>query len=264
MSKFIDKLKQLSRVAPQPIGFRTTQTASLKPRIQMVATLAEENSGLARSLAGADAGLLRLSKLTSGAGTITEVSRAMPDIPWGLWVCGQKQIVPMSKIGGDFVVFPAATTPLKLFESSDAGKILEIETSLTEGLLRTANELPVDAVLISREERKDDLLTWQDLMLFQRLAALVTKPILASVPPNVSAAELRALWETGIDCIVIEVSAELPANRLAELRQLIDQTDFPLPRKRGKSAEPRIPYLGREMSKVTSEEEEGEEEEDDE
>jgi len=57
----------------------------------------------------------------------------------------------------------------------------------------------------------------------------------------------------------------MPASRLTELRQLIDQTDFPLPRKRGKAAEPRLPYLGRETSAVTSEEEEGgEEEEEDE
>ena len=69
MSRFIDKLNRLSRAEPQPIGFRTTQPTSPKPKIQLVASLAQESAeSLADYVAGADAGLLRISKLSSFPG----------------------------------------------------------------------------------------------------------------------------------------------------------------------------------------------------
>ncbi|GAI03531.1 unnamed protein product, partial [marine sediment metagenome] len=123
--------------------------------------------------------------------------------------------------------------------------------------LRAANELPIDAVLIAAEREGEYFLTWRHLMLFQRFAGLLTKPLLASIPLNVTANELQALWEAGVDGVVIEVGAEQPADKLKKLRQTIDKLTFPSPRKRGK-AEALLPHIGREASIVTEEEEETE------
>ena len=97
------------------------------------------------------------------------------------------------------MVFPAANTPLTLLQNDEIGKILEIESSLSEGLLRAANELPIDAVLITTEQEGEYFLTWHHLMLFQRFANLLTKPLFVSIPSSVTANELQALWETGVD-----------------------------------------------------------------
>ncbi|MBA7566717.1 hypothetical protein ES708_08412 [subsurface metagenome] len=257
MSRFIDKLNQVSRVVPQSMGFRRAQPVSLKPKILLIASLAEAGvGGLADYVAGADAGLLRIPKLSSGAKTLKKMSQAAPDIPWGGWLrnIDQNGIKQMAKAGCDFVVFPAANTPLALLQNDEIGKILEVEPSLSEGLLRAVNELSIDAVLIAGEQGESHFLTWHHLMLFQRFADLLTKHLLASIPSNVTANELQALWEAGVDGVVIEVGAGQPVERLKELRQTIDKLVFPSQRKR-KKAEVLLPYISRETGIVSEDEE---------
>ncbi len=260
MSRFIDRLNQVSRVVTQSMGFRRAQPVSEKPKILLIASLAEASvSGLTDYVAGVDAGLLRIPKLSSGAKALKEMSQAVPDIPWGGWLrnISQGGIKQMARAGCDFVVFPAANTPLALLQNDEMGKILEVESSLSEGLLRAVNELPIDAVLITAEQEEEYRLTWHHLMLFQRFADLLTKHLLASIPPNVTANELQALWEAGVDGVVIEVGVGQPADRLKELRQEVDKLAFPSQRKRGR-VEALLPHIGSEASIVTEEDEEEE------
>ncbi len=242
------------------MGFKATQPALPKPRIQLVASLAQESvDHLADYVAGADAGLLRISKLSSGAKTLQKISQALSDIPWGGWLqdSGLGKIKQMVKVGCDFVVFPATNTPLAILQNDEVGKILEVEASLSEGLLRAANELPIDAVLIASEQSDSYFLTWQHLMLFRRFADLLTKPLLVSIPLSVTASEIQALWEAGVDGVVIEVGVGQPVDRLKELRQVINKLVFPSLLRREK-VEPLLPRIGGEPSIVTAEEEEEE------
>jgi hypothetical protein len=243
MSKFIDELKLVSGASSPPMGFRTAAAAPPKPRMLLVATLAEPNiEGLADYVGGADAGLVPIPKLSSGAKAINKISRAMPDIPWGGWlkdVKGEK-VKPLAEAGADFVVFPS-DTPLAMLQDSKIGKILEVGTSLDEGLLKTIDDLPVDGVLISGEAEKAGLLTWRHLMLSRRCAELVTKPLLASVPAGIGSNELQALWAAGVVAVVVETP---PQGRMAELRQIIDKLTFPPLSKRKK--EPLLPRIAEE------------------
>ncbi len=260
MSKFIDKLNLILRAAPQPMGFRSAQPVSEKPRMLLIASMAQVNVGdLAQYVTGADAGLLCIPQLSSGAKTLKEVSQAVSHIPWGGWLAnidrgGIKQV---AKVGCDFVVFPAANTSLAILQNDEMGKILEVKASLSEGLLRAVNELPVDAVLLASEQEEGYSLTWHHLMLFRRFAELLTKPLLVSIPSNAIATELQALWEAGVDGVVVEVEAEQPAGRLKELRQVIDKLAFPSQRKQGK-VEALLPYISKETDIVTETEEEEE------
>lgn len=263
MSKFIDKLNRLSKAEPQPMGFRATQPATPKPKIQLVASLAQDNAeSLAHTINGADAGLLRISKISSGAKALQKIAQTVSNIPWGGRLEGgsAEDIKQATKAGSDFLVFPAATTHLAIPQNGEVGKILEVEASLNEGLMRAANELPIDAVLVTGEEREDYFLTWQHLMLFQRFADLLTKPLLIYIPSNITADELQALWEAGVDGVVVEVGQL--QDRLKELRQAIDKLAFPS--RRREKVEPMLPRTGREPSKVTTEEEEEEDEEEEE
>jgi len=258
MSQFIDRLNLVSEVVPQPLGFKAAQPVSPKPKILLVASLAQANiDGLADYVAGADAGLLHISNLTSGAKTLEKVCRVVPDIPWGGWLTGigGEGIKQMAKVGCDFVIFPAASTSLAILQGDEVGKILQVEVSLSEGLLRTVDELPVDAVLIAGEQEGEYFLTWHHLMIFQRFADLLTKPLLACVPSAVTANELRALWEAGVSGVVVEVGVGQPAGTLNKLRQAIDKLTFPPSRKRGRAGA-LLPYIGEETATATEEEEE--------
>ena len=258
MSKFIDKLSLVSQAGLQPMGFRAAQAVSQKPRMLLIASLAQVDvNRLTDCVAGADAGLLQIPKLSSGAKTLQQACQAMADIPWGGWLrdVGSEVIGQMVEVGCDFVVFPAANTSLAILQNDELGKVLEVEALLNEGLLKAVDDLPVDAVLIAGEQEKDYFLTWHHLMLFRRYADLLTKPLLVSVPSDVAANELQVLWEAGVGGVVVEAGVGQPVGRLAELRQIIDKLTFPSPSKRGK-AEPLLPYIRGETGIVSEEEEE--------
>ena len=260
MSKLIDKLNQMAKTVPKPIGFRMAQATSAKTKMLLIASLTQaSNVGrLADYIADADAVLF--TKVSSGVKTLQKMAQSVPSIPWGIWLedIDRKGITPMVEAGCDFIVFPASAA-LALPEDDKVGKILQVEASLSEGLLKTINELPVDAVLIANEPAEESFLTWRHLMLFHRLADLLAKPLLASIPLNVTANELQVLWKTGVDGAVVEIGIGQLAARIKELRQTIDKLTFP-PRPR-KKVEALLPRIGEETGTVTETEEEEEEEE---
>ena len=261
MSQLIDKLNRVSKTVPQSMGFRSAQPVSPKPQMLLIASVTQiENvDSLTDYVAGADAVLLHITKPSRGEKAIQKITQSLPDIPWGAWLgdTNEEKVRTMVEAGCDFVVFPAASAVLAPTKDDKTGKILQVESSLSEGLLKAVNELPVDAVLTDDEQGKDSL-TWHHLMLFQRFANLLTKSLLVSIPINVTADELKALWEIGVDGVMVEVSTGQPVGRLEELRRAIDNLTLLPPRKRGKTGA-LLPYIGGETGTVTDTEEEEEE-----
>ncbi|HEY54857.1 MAG TPA: hypothetical protein G4N91_01060 [Dehalococcoidia bacterium] len=241
MSKFIDKLILASQ-GEKPMGFRAAATgASPKPGMLLVALVATS----AARTAGADAVLFSVPK--------TGAKSPKLDVPWGGWLkavttSGVKQL---GEGGADFVVFPAESVSSAILEDDKLGKILEVEPGLDLGLLKAVDDLPVDAVLIAGEKPS---LTWQDLMLFRRCASISSKPLLVSVPSEVAASELQALWQAGVVGVVVG------AAKTAELRKIIDKLVPPLTGKVRK-AEPLVPRISGDSRIKLGEEEEEEDEE---
>jgi hypothetical protein len=95
-------------------------------------------------------------------------------------------------------------------------------------------------------------------MLFQHFANFLTKPLLVSIPSNATANELQALWEVGVDGVIVEIEAGQPVGRVSKLRQTIDKLSFPSRRKQRKT-EALLPHIGQETGIVADEEEEEEE-----
>jgi len=252
MSKFADKLKHVSQAEAQPMGFGRRQVAAAKSGMILVAKLAGGGvSKLAGLVAGADAGLLNIS----GSGSDSKALQK-PDIPWGGWLKGERRPGggELECPGCDFVVLPAAETPVGILESStDVGKILEVSTSLNAGILRTVNDLPVDGVLVTFEDEDSPVLTWQRLMTLQHFADLLDKPLLTEVTPEVTDGELKMLWEAGVDGVIVEVGAGKPGGQLKRLREAISKLP-PLSLGRGGKVKALLPQTGQE-AEVADEEE---------
>ncbi len=232
MSKFVDKLTLAAQAVAQPMGFGRGQPVSAKPGIMVVASLAQAGiSNLTDLVSGADAGLLDISDLESDMEALKGCAMAVPDIPWGGWLIGGKwpRGHKIKALGSDFVIFPAVSTPLGVLEDTGVGKIVEVEATLSEGILRTIDELPVDGVCLGVEYQVSSSLTLERLMLFQRVSGLVAKPLLVPVPAKVTAGELKALWEAGVDGVIVAAGVGL-----RKLRGVIDKISFPPRRRRGK------------------------------
>jgi hypothetical protein len=245
MSKFVDKLKQVSAGGP-PMGFRVAAAETSKPRMLLVAAVdpddAEKMAGL---VAGADAGLLLVPKPAAGAKALEQLSQAVPDIPWGGWLkeVGKEGI---GKVPADFIVFPADKAALAVPGDDKAGKVLEVEPWLEPGLLKAIDSLPVDAVLIAVEDSQ--FLTWYHLMLFQRCVNILNKPLLVLVPPKVTATELGALWEAGVRGVVVKATEE---GLVTGIRKMLDK--LPAPKGKRNKAGPLLPSMGGETGDLSEE-----------
>ena len=126
MNRFIKRLKQASQSELQPMGFKAGQAVSQRSKMLLIASLPKVDMGnLADYVAGADAGLVPISQLSSGTQALKKITQALPDIPWGGWLkdISWAKMKRMKRFECDFVIFPAANTSLTILEDNEVGKI---------------------------------------------------------------------------------------------------------------------------------------------
>jgi hypothetical protein len=259
MSQLIDRLKRVSGVAPQPIGFKVAREVLEKPRILVIASVMQDNlSNVVKGVAGADAVLCRIADSSSGADTVEEMCRTISGIPCGLWLNGafSADLKKIAEDGGDFIVFPTSA-PLAMLQESRIGKLLEVHSSMEVALLRAVNDLPVDAVLVSAEQGKEATLTCEDLLFYTLCSGLLEKALLVSAPLNIAVEELQTLWEAGISGVVVEIDDKASLKKMDALRTQIDKAVFP-PRRKRRKMEATLPATGGIAEGMEEEEEEEE------
>jgi len=243
MSKFIDRLNRVTHTAPQPIGFRTAQ-AEAPPVMQLIARLTGDGDPKPARLKAADACLATVTAVTSGATRIKKLAKDMPDIVWGAQLEGasRNDLEKTAKMGDDFVLFAASGTPASTPAEDGPAIVLEIDAATSDTLLRTVNDAAVDAVLVSDGERGEGPISWLGMLRLQRVAKLVSLPLLVATPAAIGGGELRVLSEAGVAGIVVDISVGDAADLLAELRKTIAGLPPPVSRKR--RAEAVLPRLG--------------------
>ena len=262
MSRLIDEMHKLSQAATQPMGFRAARSATSAARILLIASLDPgETENPADYIKGANAILLRSNKSRLTAKAVQNTAESLPDIPWGIYLddTGDKKAAAKVEPGCDFVVFPAASRISTTPKEEKVGKILQVESAMDDGLLRAVNDLPVDAVLVADTFEGNGSLVWHQLMIFQHLARLISKPLIVPIRADASGEELKALWEAGVDGVLAEVDITKPG-MLQELRQAIDKLPPRSARKRGK-IQALLPKTGGESATTAPPDEEEEEEE---
>lgn len=234
MGKLLEKLRQVSRGSAQPLGFKTTASASKNPPMVLIACLA---GGPARAAAGvkesADAVLLK------GGQSREKLVASLGEFPWGasLEQATEEELTQLKGEGCDFLVFDAAKAPPAVLLEEEMGKIVEIDPSLADGLIRAIDQLPIDAVLIGGEPS----LSVHRLMLCQHVANLMHKPLIALAPLDVSKEDLEVLRDVGMAGVAVTVEEEAK-EELLRLRQTIDA--LPPSRRRRERADALLPQLG--------------------
>lgn len=253
MSKFVDKLQRLSKSSTPSMGFHPVASESKSSPMLLIADLSGADIKEAKIVADSnvDAGLIL--RQNSKIEDISQVARAMGDIPLGVLVkgVGREEKGKLVDSGCDFVVFDMKT-PAMALGGEGIGEFLMIAPSLDQGLVRAINSLDVDGVFISRGE--ESFITVEHLLICRRFCELLDKPILMTLPSLITGAELDNLWQIGIDGIV--APQEQPAEALIELRKMINDLPRGAKRRRGK-LDVIVPYAG---GGIAAEEEEEEEE----
>jgi hypothetical protein len=215
MSKFIERLKHVSQPPPPPLGFGRRKTEPTRPKIQVLVFLGDK---LTDSPASADAIVF------------PEVKTGVEDIPGGVLLKKGEpgDIDKLVEAGMDFVILPSDGDVIR--GKKKIGKILLVNPGVTDYLLRSVSDLPVDAVTVATSKEEDKKLTWERLMLCHRFAGLITKPVLVPVPLDATADELQMVWDTGVSGIVIDVKTASDATALTNLRENVDSLKYPAKR----------------------------------
>jgi len=238
MSMIIDKLNDLTKGAPGPLGFRAGRHAEERTHMLLVASYAQVPGS---ESTGADAAVFYTTRTGPGTSFFGKVSKVMEGRPWGCWTpdTSAKTVTRLAENGCDFIVFPADSPVFSADSEGKPGRILQLEPNLSDGTLRAINDLPLDAVLAA--DVGGDFLNWQRLMALRRLTAIISKPLLAAVPPDVKPEELKILWDAGIDGVVV-VAADEHSEQLQNLRAETEKLT-PSMRKRGKAQAAVLPQV---------------------
>jgi hypothetical protein len=259
MSRLIDKLNKTNRDASPPMGFRTARAGAGEPKILLVASVRLVNTELSTNYPeGADAILLHSASSRLSAKTIKPAIGSLGGIPVGILLDDVRasDTAPLLKTGCDFLVFTTTSPVRAIPQDEDIGKILRIEPSLEDNMVRVINSLPVDAALIAEFYKPGAAMDWRHLMSIQRLGLLLTKPLLAMASPDIAAGELRTLRDAGVKGLVIEADPSRP-DIFQEISRVISQLP-PRAVKKPSKAEALLPPTGGFQETITPDEEEKE------
>jgi hypothetical protein len=163
----------------------------------------------------ADAVLVQVGNGKLTAAAAKEVNDAVGGVPWGL--AGAPDKAGGLPRGCDFTVLPLTGLTAAAPAGEETGKLIEIEASLDDGLLRAVNDLPVDAVVAADALEESGPLTWHRLMILAHVRHLINKPVIVPAAADISEADVKSLWDAGFDGIMVTA----PAERVAALADLI-------------------------------------------
>ena len=220
MSEFLKKLEEISRGKARSIGFGATGKSKV-PSMMLIGCLTsldEEPPQIAIS-SKVDALLYDIKDGAGQAYTIAKLAENKDKIPWGvrLQKAGPEGINRLAEAGCDFVVLDHDSLA-QVLEEEKMAKVLEIETSLKDGMLRAIGQLPVDALLIA-EDKHSGSLTINQLLNYHRVTGFAGKYSLASLPKEIS--DLGALRDSGIKGVVMEISGKDIEAKIKEVQEAI-------------------------------------------
>jgi hypothetical protein len=230
VSKLLDKLEQISKGNSKPLGFAAA--AARSKLTNMVIIAAVDDNDKAATLAGDYADAIVVNSLNG------KTAASKSNLPWGApFRKSEKKIAKVEEIGCDFILIDAEESPVAILQAEKLCRIIEIDPAMPDGLIRAANQLPVDIALISG----DTAISIKRLLTCQHIANMIGKHLLVRIPLEISREELRELWEIGSTGVVVPVTGD-DKKGLAALREAVDALPASR-RKRGLKTNATIPQI---------------------
>ena len=217
MGKLTDKLERAEKGAGQPLGFGgAAKRESIAPLLLLGAVAAGD---------AAQAGVVTASEidgaLIAGAGSakkaaLNSSAKALGETLFGVWTDeGQAEEAG----GADFQVFSSDATPAGALTGEGRTLVMEVQPELPDSLLRTVDQLPVDAFLVSL----DTPLTVAQLMRLARVRGATSKRLLVHLGALPAKEDAEQLRDAGASALIVDAAgqtADAFRETLAMLREL--------------------------------------------
>lgn len=221
-SKLVERLKEISRGAPAPIGFGRAPEVTV-PALLLLAVLPRNEASLAEAAvrAGADSIALRVygaatdllaetGDLAAEEQRIKESIAAVGDRAIVGLIVGSNGTIPpddlrkTEALGVDFVAAYPHVTPAVFLELSEIGRLAIIDQQGGQ-VVRGINDLPIQSALvrIGRPPDSPPEMTVLDVALSRAAADAIHRPIIAFPSWKLAPWDLEVLRDAGIEGVAL-------------------------------------------------------------
>ncbi|HVB97352.1 MAG TPA: hypothetical protein VNG11_06435 [Chloroflexota bacterium] len=221
-SKLIDRLRQISKGAPSPIGFGRAPEVTTAALL-LVAVIPRNDPSLAISAvkSGADAIALRIcgastdlltetGDLTGEEAAIEEVSKAVGDSAIVGVIVGSNgslssaDLRKLDGLGVDFIAAYPHLIPATFLELSHVGRLAILDQQ-SGGLARGINDLSLQSALvrINRANDSPPFMTITDVAGSRAAADAIHRPIIAFPSWELATDDLEVLRDAGIEGVAL-------------------------------------------------------------
>jgi hypothetical protein len=209
VSKLAEKIRRVSRIEAQQLGFVTSR-ASKDATMVLVGLAKDANEAADLAKRGADAVLIG----AGGKGASPSDAKQAGDAIAGAMLDGKSTATAFKDGGFDFVAFDPDKTASTAVLEENIGYVILLPRDVSDIDLRAIESFQLDAIDVGALERD---LTVRKQIDLRRVFALTRKPLMATVPGDISVEALQALRDTN----VVVVAGD-GASSVERLRKTID------------------------------------------
>lgn len=258
MSKLIQRIEQLGKASPAPMGFGAAARQPPPPAFVVLASSSSERkvSDLVQSPVEYPTDAILFTPESVDLEALAKAASGLGDVPWGVRLRNGDTagVTLLQEKGCDFIAFLPNQVSLELLQGEELGRLLVVPSALEKEQTQLLEDLPVDVTLWA--DPLPNPLTFEALMALATRRSYIAKPFLLSITAVPSPWELECLRNIGVEGLVLDLD-KTDTEALKALWERIQA----LPRRKPRGERP-TPYLPSPSFATPTPEREEEEEED--
>lgn len=231
MSKLEEKIKRAGKTSPAPLGFTRGAAQAADPTMLVVVQVRDAGRIGAAAEKGADIVIVEKADTGKLKQEIEKTGACAGVIAGG---ASRSEVAALRDAGTDFIVVDPDASPAEATLEEKVGLVLTAGLDAEETDLRLLGDLSIDALLAPAPEGP---LTLRSALRLRRVAGLARTPLLLTADPEIDAASLQVLRDSGVVGIIVD---EADAGKLGKLKETV-LTLRPRGRRRDDHADATLP-----------------------
>jgi len=234
MSKLIDKLDKMTQGDIKPFGFAASVTKSTAPQMLIIARTKLDDDAKTIPIIDAEAVLLSVDDASKTVDTVNRIGKERLADIWGIEAknVSKKEADQLAKTGCDFIVLKLTSPTPVLMSDENLAKVIQINSSIEESMIKALNSLPVDALIVQDDSNLQDF-TVENLVMYSRLEAMAQQPLLLVVSLELAKDNLEVLRDTGVNGLILDWSGAASNKKFAEIKKAIESLPKSKKKKKG-------------------------------
>ena len=221
MSRFLDRLEQITEGVQAPLGFGVRRGPKI-PGMALVGLVPGGSASSVATLADLKPDAALISGVDDPAALKDLCQPLGDDVPWGARVLSlsEEKSQAYEAAGCDLLAFALQGTTVSAVGSEEIARVLCLDHEIDVDRLRDIDALPIDVLLLSPAwgvTGSGSPLTLEDLAAIAKVSRRVDKYILLETNHALGAKELEALRNMGVNGVAVDPELVTSEN-LGELK----------------------------------------------